>query len=87
MQPLNPTVSGLVRELFNCYDYFLKLSGFLFGKVFLINLKFSLLLAFSTFSGEQCRQNKFLRKLKQVLFIVLNRYSFYIAKLLKYLTL
>ena len=33
----------LVEELSNCYDYFLRLLGFpnLFGKVFLITLKFS----------------------------------------------
>ena len=35
--------SALVEELSNCYDYFLRLSGFpdLFGKVFLITFKFS----------------------------------------------
>ena len=32
----SPTVSTLARELFNCYDYFLRLSGYpdLFGKYF-----------------------------------------------------
>ena len=35
--------STLVGELLNCHDYFLLLSGFpdLFGKMFLINVKFS----------------------------------------------
>ena len=48
-------------------------SGFpnFFGKVFLVNLKF-FLLAFSTFSWGQCKQNKFLKKFKQVLFLILN---------------
>ena len=33
---------ALVTEFFNCYEYFLRLSGFtdLFGKVFPINVKF-----------------------------------------------
>ena len=37
------TISTLVSELFNCYDYFLRLSVFpdLFGKFILINVKFS----------------------------------------------
>ena len=36
-------VSTLVGELLSCHDYFLLLSGFpdLFGKMFLINVKFS----------------------------------------------
>ena len=39
---LSPTVSTLVRELFDYYDYFLRLSEFLdlFDKVFPINFKF-----------------------------------------------
>ena len=35
-------IYSLVGEVFNCYDYFLRLSGFpdLFGKVFSPNLTF-----------------------------------------------
>ena len=60
-----PTVSALVREVFNYFYYFFRFSGFsdLFGKVFLINLKFCLL-DFSAFLLEQCKLNKFSRDLK-----------------------
>ena len=47
----------LVEELSKCYDYFLRLSGFpdLFGKVFLITLKFSLFASSTSFLQEQCK--------------------------------
>ena len=42
LNKFSPTVRILVREPFNCYDYFLRLSGFhdLLENAFLINLKF-----------------------------------------------
>ena len=66
-------MSILVRDLFNCYDFFLRLLGFpfLFAKVFLIDLKFSEL-DFSTFSRVQRKQNKFLWTFKRILFLTIN---------------
>ena len=56
----SPTVSTLVRKLFNCYNYFLRLSKFLdlFSKVFPMNLKFSWL-DFLAYLREQCKQKCF----------------------------
>ena len=82
----SPTVSTLVRELFNYYDYFLRLSEFLdlFDKVFPINFKFPNLI-FQPILREQCKQSKFLKRLQRLLFFILN--LTYLYKLLRYLTL
>ena len=42
-----------------------------FGKVFLINLKF-FLIDFSIYSREQCKQNKYLKRNKRLLFLILS---------------
>ena len=50
---------------------FLRLSGFpdLFGKVFLIIVKLWQL-DFSTYLREQCKQNKFFKRHKRLLFLI-----------------
>ena len=51
----SPTMGTLVEKLLNCFDYFLRLSGFpdLSGKEFLMTFKFSLL----DYSTMLCKNN------------------------------
>ena len=53
-------ICSLGVKLSNCYNCFLRFSGFpdLFGNIILINLKFYPLDGFSTFSQKHCKQNK-----------------------------
>ena len=80
MPPPNPLIcKRFLRELCNCYDYFLRLSVFpdLFCKAFLINAKFSLI-EFTTCLREQCKQNKLLKWYKRLLFLKLSLEIFWI---------
>ena len=56
LSKFSPTTYTYVEELSNCYDYFLRLSGFphLFGKVFFITFKFSLFESSTAFLQGQC---------------------------------
>ena len=53
----SPTMCTLVEELSNCFDYFLRLSGFhdLFGKLFLITFEFYSFDFSTTFLREECK--------------------------------
>ena len=70
MDPSNPPQ----LKAFQCYDYFSRLSGFsdLFGKLFVINLKFLSNLIFQDFRGSNINKAIFfIKDLKKKLVVAL----------------